>query len=300
MHNPYSRLMVAVFVSLMSLAASASAEWSSNPLQNLPIADKSDEQVQPKIAVTSDGGCYVSWFDNYAGGYDVYLQRLDPSGNEQWVHNGILIADRSYGWTMDYDLAVDAGNNAILVYNDDRSGSSQIGCNKISPAGTLLWGPLGVQLTNTDQFVATPSCAVTSDGYYVFGWTSDNDFVLQKLNANGTPLWGPTGLRQVAGTGSYMLSDLVPSDGGAVTALWVRPVGVWYSDKHLYTQKFSPSGAPLWGPTPVIVYDGGSVQNGYFPSCVSDGAGGAVYGWYEVSGSRNAYVQRVNRMLVAP
>jgi hypothetical protein len=32
----------------------------------------------------------------------------------------------------------------------------------------------------------------------------------------------------------------------------------------------------------VIVFDGGSLQFGNFPSFVTDGAGGAVFGWYEV------------------
>ena len=58
----------------------ANAEWSSDPSNNLSIADADNEQVQPKIVATSDGGFYVSWFDNSSGGYDVRLQRLDALG----------------------------------------------------------------------------------------------------------------------------------------------------------------------------------------------------------------------------
>ena len=44
---------------------------------NLGVAVKPDEQVQPKIRPTPDGGCYISWFDNDPTGsppfgYDVF------------------------------------------------------------------------------------------------------------------------------------------------------------------------------------------------------------------------------------
>jgi len=36
------------------------------------------------------------------------MQRLDATGNAMWQTHGILIADRSYSSTLDFDLAVDA------------------------------------------------------------------------------------------------------------------------------------------------------------------------------------------------
>ena len=37
-------------------AAPAMAQWSSDPANNLKIADRSGEQVQPKVAPAPDGG----------------------------------------------------------------------------------------------------------------------------------------------------------------------------------------------------------------------------------------------------
>ncbi|HVP10271.1 MAG TPA: hypothetical protein VMV94_03690 [Phycisphaerae bacterium] len=277
------------------LTAEARGQWPSSPAQNLAIADRTGDQVQPKIRVTSDGGCYISWFDNATGGYDVYLQRLDPRGYEQWAHNGILIANRSYSWTTDYDLAVDADDNAILTYNDDRSGSDQIGCNKISPAGTLLWGPTGVWLTSTTEFVASPKVAVTSTGDCMIGWTQGSAFCLQKVNASGVPQWTPV-KRFAPTSGSYLLSDLEPSSGGAAIASWVYNTGGYSDPRYLYSQKYSASGTAMWGFVPVVVFNGGSLQMGTFPPLVPDGSGGAVYAWYDVSGTRNCYVQHVSSL----
>ena len=152
MSRDHTRLLSVSLLVPVLLAGSAMAQWSS-PSTNLAIGDRTNEQVQPKVRSTSDGGCYISWFDNAAGGYDVYLQRLDPLGYEQWAHNGILIADVSFGWTQDYGLDVDADDNAVLAFQDDRSGATQITAHKISPDGTLLWGPTGVQVSVTPDAI---------------------------------------------------------------------------------------------------------------------------------------------------
>ena len=153
---------LAVVCPLLAMTNPALAQWSSNAAVNLAVANRTGIQDQAKIRPTSDGGCYISWYDNSAGGYDVYIQRLDRNGNEQFAHNGVLVADRSFSSTQDYGLAVDANDNAIITYRDDRSTGVQIGVNKILPDGTLAWGTNGVLVTNTTSFVASPKVAVTS------------------------------------------------------------------------------------------------------------------------------------------
>ena len=102
--QPMRRTRAALSLILIGFSVAAFAEWSTDPATNLVVADRSGEQVQPKIVATADGGFYVSWFDNSAGGYDVYLQRLDAAGNELWAHNGVLVADRGYSSTQDLSL----------------------------------------------------------------------------------------------------------------------------------------------------------------------------------------------------
>ena len=94
--KPVSFLCVgSVLVALLGGGPAAIGAWSPDPAVNLAIADRTGEQTQPKVRATADGGCYISWFDNSTGGYDVYLQRIDAAGNEQWAHNGILLAEHA-------------------------------------------------------------------------------------------------------------------------------------------------------------------------------------------------------------
>ncbi len=120
--HPARRNLVLVSLILIAVASVGLGEWSNDPANNLVVADRSGEQAQPKIVATADGGFYISWFDNSAGGYDVYLQRLDAAGDEQWVHNGVLVADRAYSSTQDYGLSIDTVGNALLAFRDDRFG----------------------------------------------------------------------------------------------------------------------------------------------------------------------------------
>ncbi len=112
---------------------------------NLGVAIKPNDQVQPKIRPTPDGGCYISWFDNDPTGhppfgYDVYLQRLDAAGVAQWADGGIRFADLGMSSTQDYGLDVDANGNALLAFLDDRRPSTTVTAMKVDPTGDAALG----------------------------------------------------------------------------------------------------------------------------------------------------------------
>ncbi|HIE69382.1 MAG TPA: hypothetical protein EYP98_04050, partial [Planctomycetes bacterium] len=132
------------------------------------------------------GGCYVSWYDSDpsgspAFGYDVRVQRLDAGGVEMWPHRGVLVADRGFSSTQDYDLDVDIAGNAILAFRDDRFTGTQITAALVDGNGNLLWGTNGVQLTNTTNFVVAPKICGTTDGFVVVAWGENSDARVQRL-----------------------------------------------------------------------------------------------------------------------
>ncbi len=287
-------LVLPGFLACFFLAAVARAQFSGDPAANLSVADRTNEQVQPKIVPTADGGCYLSWFDNGNGGYDVYLQRLDAGGVEQWAHNGVLVADRGFSSTQDYGLAVDTAGNALLAFRDDSGANVQIAAAKVDPSGTLLWGAGGILLTATADFVAAPKIAGTSDGNVVVAWTQDVDVVAVKLDPNGAPLWGAPATLAPA-SGSFVLADVQAAESGNAIVAFVRSAG-GPAPRHLWAQKLaSADGAALWTSSHVKVYDdaSGSLQFGNFPSFLPDGSGGAVFGWYTSSPTLQCRAQRI-------
>ncbi len=283
-----------VLVTGIVLASTAWAQWPSDPSLNLSLADGVGDQVQAKLLPLPNGSWYLSWFDNPAQGYGVYVQALDAGGVPLAQHNGLQVANLTLSSTEDYGLSVDTAGNELVAFLDDREGSNpQVTAAKISPAGKLVWGTLGIQLTSDpSSFHGNPKIAGTSDGNVVVAWINDTDVVLQKLDPNGVPLWGKNGVVLHDPQASFSLADLHATEKGSVIVSWVRSTG-FSGPKTLLATKLARNGNPLWGTTPVQVFDGGSLQFGEFPYFVPDGSGGAVFSWYSNSPTLQVYAQHL-------
>lgn len=284
-------LLVAVAAGSLHTLASAQ---NCDPATDIILADLSGEQVQPKMVGTPDGGAYVSWFDNATGGYDVRLQRVDGNWNEAFAHNGMLIADRSFSSTQDYDLATTGPNAALLVFRDDRFGGTKVTAQIVSANGATPWGASGIQFADGSAFVANPKIVGASDGTIFVAWINDADLHFQHLNSQGNLLWGSDLVIHDAGGASLSMADLAPSLDGSVIASWVSAAS-FNSPKHLIAQRIDGDGNLLWGVNGLAIYDGGSLQFGNFPPFTTDGEGGAVFAWYSTSGPNlECLVQHVN------
>lgn len=286
--NQGSRVGIdSVVVSDAPAPAVTATGWSNDPAHNLMIADRGGEETQAKILPRADGGFYVSWFDNTDGGYDVRLQRLDADGIELWPHNGILVADRDNSSTTDYGFAVDTAGNALLSFQCCTQGAAdeRIVAVKIAPDGTLAWGAGGIAVSTLGEGTLVSYIAATSDGNSVVAWmNSAGQGRAQKLDTNGVPLWGSTGVALPGpSSGLKFVADVKPALNGDAIVAWSNQAG---STRILRAQKLaSANGAALWGTDGVRVAEVGNLQAGYFPKIVTDGAGGAVFGYYDLTGT---------------
>ncbi|MFT4540775.1 MAG: hypothetical protein ACI835_003233 [Planctomycetota bacterium] len=266
------------------LCTLASAQWSSDAANNLSVADGAGDQVQSKIAATQDGGCYISWLDGIGSGFDVRVQRLDAAGNEQWTHNGVLVADRGFSSTQDYGLDVDASGAAILAFRDDSSGSVEISAQRVTASGALPWGASGVALTSaSSSTLVAPKITGTADGDIVVAWgdlgASSRMRVMRLTVAGGNAWVSP--VDYVAPTGFYHISDMHDSGTDVILSIVHQTIPQIFGDYHLYADKLDATGATLWSATPTLVYGAGSLQIGNRPSFITDGSGGAVFSWYD-------------------
>lgn len=289
MNLPLGRYGLSLFTCCL-LTASSQAQWSADAAVNLSIGDGASDQNQPKIVATPDGGCYVSWIDGIGTGWDVRLQKLSAAGNEEWAHGGVLVRDRSYSSTQDYGLDVDAVGAAVLAFRDDNFANEQVTVARVSTSGVLIWGANGVQVTNTTNFIASPRVTGTANGDLVVTWTENSLARVMRLQPNGGTAW-PMPVDLTPAAGSYSPSDIHATADDVIVSMVHQPSG-FSGPKHLLAQKLDFTGAPLWGASPLAVFDGGSLQFGNFPTFVTDGSGGAVFGWYG-TGPLQCYAQHV-------
>jgi hypothetical protein len=272
------------------------AQWPIDPDSNMIVCDHANAQAIPKVAVTSDGGCYISWYDAESGNYDVYLQYLNANGEIMWAPNGLLISNHPQEtWLTDYSLTVDNQDHAIVVFNDIRAGGDwDIYAYRISPEGGFVWGNDGLTLSDNDGFEPFPQVVVTSWGNIAFAWQDEDVIHLRKVTPNGEDYWDPA---TITLTGDFGLSipRLAAADSDAVILQLLSQAGPNYWDpKYIYAYKFDSRGNQLWGETGALISSAGGIALYMFPDITADGYGGAYSYWYDTRNMiHHVYVQHV-------
>ncbi len=288
---------------LSALSGVAMAAWPSNPDTNVPIAPKPNEQGVVKIASASDGGCWLSWFDNSAGSYQVFVQKVDPFGTTLLNFNGMQVSANPQNTSLiDWDLGSDGAGGCVTAFTDTRDGGDlDVFAYRIGADGSPMWGANGVQISSNINFDADPRITRISTGEFVVVYPrlvqaggAAPGLVMHRLDGAGVKQLGADGV-VIAGDGveAPAFCEMIPSDNGSVIVVWIRDTRTFASPRHVRCQKFDSSGAPLWnGGSPILLSAATSVPISHKPRIVSDGAGGAVFAWH--TSGLQAFVQRVN------
>ena len=285
-------VQMAVIGAVVGLStASALAQWSTGSTNTLKVGDLPGDNSGARMVATSDGGCYIAWqaWTTGSPGYETRVQRLNSAGVEQWPHNGIQITPGAITFTvvggLDIALAPDGGLFVTTDYPSDPANPQvrQANVQKLSTAGVKQWGSGGNPVSlSTGPWGGTP-CHVCPmpDGGCVVGYTSfppsgsGSAFItLMRVNSSGGNAWAnPQYIFE--GGSPLILCDLQPSTGDSFIALWLKS----QNQSALITQKFTGTGVPAAGwPTPKIL-DAFGLTSRDFPTFITDGAGGAIYGW---------------------
>jgi hypothetical protein len=289
-------MILGAAVGVVCLPAIASAQWSTDPGVNNPIAEGPGEQALCKIAASADGGCYISWFHNDGAGYHVRMQRLDAQGQEAWPHNGILISSNPQSTSLvDYQLIADAQGNAVVVFTDTRDGGDlDVFAYRVSPTGKQLWGANGVTLCNNSIYEPDPRVCQLPSGRFVVVWPRLNGtaggsgLVHQIINDDGStvlPLDGVLLNTGTTGNENPAFCEVVAAGDGFVVS-WLRDIRTFQSLRHVRAQKFDAAGTPQWNAgAPVIISSAIVVPIAHRPRLITDREGGAICAWHD---TRNA------------
>ncbi len=284
---------------LCMLVLHASAQWSDDPAVNLQLSFQDGEQVIPKVALCPNGDYYIGYFALESGNYNVYLHRLDNSGNKLWGDNGILISSHpSMTWLTDWEITADHESHALLSWQDIRlNENNNIVAYRISPDGDFVWGQDGLQLSNSEAFDVSPKVTVTQDNNAVFAWEADGEIILQKISPAGEKLWGADGIL-LTHENSLTWPQLLPVGSDDIILKYFVDSGVpWAPTRHIYAQRFDTEGQPVWT-NPVVISSAGTVQAWLqILPMINDGNDGFYISWhdYRISGNAaTAWLQHIN------
>ncbi len=277
---------VFLIISLLLLLSGLSAGWSNDPSSPTLIAGGTGSQALPKVAVGADGNTYISYFENTNEGYRVMLTLLNTDGEFLWDPSTVELAGSvSQTWLTDYDLTADQSGNALLTFQDIRSGINSVYIYKVSASGQQLWGDTGLGLsTNSpaDDPDYTPVVLNTQDNSTYVAWAhtgSLNQIMLQKISEMGQTQWASP-LIISADEASCSWPQLLETDDNCLLMKYYVDSGpYWAPIRHIKVARINPSGTILWDQD--ISTAGGITAWTQIIGFAPDGEGGAALTWHD-------------------
>ena len=278
---------------IQSMSSDGTLNWNAD---GVIVSSASGDQEQPRLAAGANGDVYVIWDDKRASSAnaDIYMQRVDSSGNPVLTADGIGISvhDGSQAGGL---LRTSTNGNVAAVWLDARNGSNGLYSIVLQPDGT-------------------PATGFNADGNLVEWQIDGNVSELEVTNlSNGKVAFTWVDPRHISGlriytqyldpaTGDKMFIDDQPGDGaflqgkpftadqnwnqtavdyaadnnGGLAAVYeCRGVGLGYPK--LYAQAIDSNGDSRWGANPVEI----STRTLDQVNCeiVSQDDGSFVVGW---------------------
>jgi len=294
------RLPLAFFVASI-VACCAAPAWATWPTDNLKVCPA--ELTRQNSASVSDGsgGQIVVSEEDYRGHVDLYIQRLGPTGAQQWGGgNGVALCTAS-GDQRFPSIVSDGSGGAIIAWQDTRGASDDIYVQRVSSSGAPQWTANGVALCTAINNQFFPVIASDGAGGAIVAWmdgrSSSFDVYCRRINSAGTPQWAVDGvaLCTQAGTQSGVVIA-ADGSGGAVVAWQDARAG----NLDIYARRINSAGTPQWTADGVALCTQPGDQDG--PSLVADGTGGAIVAWRDLRGGVNTdvYAARVTNTGFVP
>jgi hypothetical protein len=165
------------------------------PGAGLPVAPVAANQSEIQILSDAAGGAFVTWEDDRAGNYDIYMQHVRVSGSVDpaWPASGRAVCTNS-AHQVQPGLTSDGSNGVFVAWHDLRNGNTDIYAHHLSVAGVLdsRWPSGGQEL-----------CTAAAD---------QSNFRLAPDGADGMiAAW--TDQRSAATTGADIYAQRVGPDG---------------------------------------------------------------------------------------
>ena len=210
-----------------------------------------------------------------------------------WTLNGVEICTESNDQEKPQMISDGAGG-AIITWVDNRSGSLDIWAQKIDSNGEPEWDYGGKPVTLAAFRQYHPRICSDGSGGAIIAWRDARngkaEIYAQRIDFNGNRWWTANGI--AINTVSYDIAedfDLeMCSDGfGGAIITWLDtrlPVPMYK-----YAQRINTSGVVQWATNGIQV---DSDDNSFTPQICSDGAGGAIIVWLDLS--QHIYAQRLS------
>lgn len=114
-------------------------------------------------------GLIVTWKDRRNSNYDIYIQKIDLSGNPVWASNGIVVCDAAED-QLNPNIISDKAGGAIIAWQDFRFGEWDVFSQRISANGILQWTANGAAVSTAVGEQESPKNIPDNKGGSIYAW----------------------------------------------------------------------------------------------------------------------------------
>jgi len=271
------------------VSSSGDVQWMTNGVE---ICTASGDQGRSELCSDGIGGAIITWMDERSGwaSDDIYAQRVNSSGDIQWMTNGVEIctADNSQIWPQ---ICSDGASGGIITWWDDRTGDHDIYVQAINSSGIVKWSDNGTAICTESNNQEMPQICTNGAGGAIIAWSDfrngvDYDVYAQNINSFGQVQWTANGTAICTAnfdqaTPLFERGSRICSDGaGGAIIIWDDFRGGTYND--IYAQIIDSSGIIRKEANGTAICTSSNYQSD--PQICSDGAGGAIITWTDRRG----------------
>jgi|GEM_PF-712687 len=219
------------------LSPTGNASWNLN---GKAVALGAGNQTAANLATDGSGGTVIAWQSDSGGNWDLFAQRLNDQGAEQWTTGGVAVCTAS-GSQTELGLVNDGAGGAIMTWRDERGSSADIYCQRVNSMGTTLWASNGVTVCNATGNQVGPVIRSNGLGGAVLAWQdlrgTDEDVYAQIIDQDGASLRSANGFVVSDAPTAQQSLSIVPNDLGGAIICWTDNRN---SSKDIYALRIGP------------------------------------------------------------
>ena len=263
--------------------------WTAN---GVSVCNQAAAQRGPKLINDGSGGAFITWYDNRAGNYDIYTQRVSPSGAPMYSTNGVATCTMATD-QIQPDICSDGAGGVIITWTDFRSTTdNNIYAQRQGPALAIVWTVDGVVMNNNVAYDQTEPMIVSDGlGGAIISWTDRRtgvapgtaDIYAQCVNSTGAVQWTATGIIICTSAGDQIKSQLVSDGNNGAYIVWEDHRNVGNSD--IYAQRIASNAEITWSANGLGICTMSNDQ--LYPGIVSNGNLGAIVVWQDYRNGSN-------------
>ncbi len=216
--------------------------WSPN---GTVISNENGEQHEPQICSDGLNGAIITWEDDRASNWDIYVQRINSSGNTLLSNNGTPVCTDD-DQQRNPKLCGDGAGGTIITWQDDRNspGVEEIYAQRMDSEGNFTWIANGTRIIYANQEQILPEiCSDGAGGAYItwndYRRVGISDVYMQWIDSNGVIKLTPFGMPISVQFSSQLNPKICCDDNGGAIITWYDMRNIATTGYDIYTQKIT-------------------------------------------------------------